>query len=69
MTLGRETQEIGQGSSLFLISVMCSGFRAAVFLPCRVRRPARAAGGGRGTTLRKKLNAAQIREFLKIYAQ
>ena len=31
MTLGRETQEIGQGSSLFLISVMCSGFRAAVF--------------------------------------
>ena len=38
MTLGRETQEIGQGSSLFLISVMCSGFRAAVFLPCSVRR-------------------------------
>ena len=68
MTLGRETQEIGQGSSLFLISVMCSGFRAAVFLPCRVRRPARAVGE-RGTTLRKKLNAAQIREFLKIYAQ
>ncbi len=68
MTLGRETQEIGQGSSLFLISVMCSGFRAAVFLPCRVRRPARAARE-RGTTLRKKLNAAQIREFLKIYAQ
>ena len=52
MTLGRETQEIGQGSSLFLISVMCSGFRAAVFF-----------------TLRKKLNAAQIRVFLKIYAQ
>ena len=26
-------------------------------------------GGGRGTTLRKKLNAAQIRELLKIYAQ
>ena len=52
MTLGRETQEIGQGSSLFLISVMCSGFRAAVFF-----------------ALRKKPNAAQIREFLKIYAQ
>ena len=67
MTLGRETQEIGQGSSLFLISVMCSGFRAAVFLPCRVRRPARAAGNGDDPA--KKLNAAQIREFLKIYAQ
>ena len=68
MTLGRETQEIGQGSSLFLISVMCSGFRAAVFfLPCRVRRPARAAG--KGDDPAKKLNAAQIREFLKIYAQ
>ena len=67
MTLGRETQEIGQGSSLFLISVMCSGFRAAVFLPCRVRRPARAAG--EGVDPAKKLNAAQIREFLKIYAQ
>ena len=65
MTLGRETQEIGQGSSLFLISIMCSGFRAAVFLPCRVRRPARAAGDDPA----KKLNAAQIREFLKIYAQ
>ena len=67
MTLGRETQEIGQGSSLFLISVMCSGFRAAVFLPCRVRRPARAAG--KGDDPAKNLNAAQIREFLKIYAQ
>lgn len=67
MTLGRETQEIGQGSSLFLISVMCSGFRAAVFLPCRVRRPARAAG--KGDDPAKKLNAAQIREFLKIYVQ
>ena len=67
MTLGRETQEIGQGSSLFLISVMCSGVRAAVFLPCRVRRPARAAG--KGDDPAKKLNAAQIREFLKIYAQ
>ena len=67
MTLGREMQEIGQGSSLFLISVMCSGFRAAVFLPCRVRRPARAAG--KGDDPAKKLNAAQIREFLKIYAQ
>ena len=67
MTLGRETQEIGQGSSLFLISVMCSGFRAAVFLPGRVRRPARAAG--KGDDPAKKLNAAQIREFLKIYAQ
>ena len=67
MTLGRETQEIGQGSSLFLISVMCSGFRAAVFLPCRVRRPARAAR--KGDDPAKKLNAAQIREFLKIYAQ
>lgn len=67
MTLGRETQEIGQGSSLFLISVMCSGFRAAVFLPCRVRRPARAAG--KGDDPAKKLNAAQIREFLKTYAQ
>ena len=67
MTLGRETQEIGQGSSLFLISVMCSGDRAAVFLPCRVRRPARAAG--KGDDPAKKLNAAQIREFLKIYAQ
>jgi len=33
------------------------------------RPPPRAGGGGRGTTLRKKLNAAQIREFLKIYAQ
>ncbi len=67
MTLGRETQEIGQGSSLFLISVMCSSFRAAVFLPCRVRRPARAAG--KGDDPAKKLNAAQIREFLKIYVQ
>lgn len=67
MTLGRETQEIGQGSSLFLISVMCSGFRAAVFLPCRVRRPARAAE--KGDDPAKKLNAAQIREFLKIYVQ
>ena len=68
MTLGRETQEIGQGSSLFLISVMCSGFRAAVFFALP-RPPPRAGGGGGGTTLRKKLNAAQIREFLKIYAQ
>ena len=68
MTLGRETQEIGQGSSLFLISVRCSGFRAAVFFALP-RPPPRAGGGGRGTTLRKKLNAAQIREFLKIYAQ
>jgi len=68
MTLGRETQEIGQGSSLFLISVMCSGFRAAVFFA--PARPAAPRGRrGRGTTLRKKLNAAQIREFLKIYAQ
>ena len=67
MTLGRETQEIGQGSSLFLISIMCSGFRAAVFLPCRVRPPP--GGAGKGDDPAKKLNAAQIREFLKIYAQ
>ena len=46
MTLGRSPAFHGQGASLFLISVMCSGFRAAVFLLCRVRRPARAAGEG-----------------------
>jgi len=68
MTLGREMQEIGQGSSLFLISVMCSGFRAAVFF-CPAASAAPRGRRGRGTTLRKKLNAAQIREFLKIYAQ
>jgi len=60
MTLGRETQEIGQGSSLFLISVMCSGFRAAVFFALP-RPPPRAGGGGGGRPCEKTERGADPR--------